>query len=107
MGPKRSVDDEIERTIAERDRLLARAQGSGGEAHDPGRIELTNLAQHQRMSTRIAELEKAMRYFADAEWLARASIDDMRTVARAALEGESAIPAEHWLTLVERAAATA
>jgi hypothetical protein len=107
VSSRRSADDEIERRIAERDRLLARAQHTSEHAHDRGRIELTILAEHERMATRMAELEEALRYFADAEWLARASLDEIVAVARGALDGKSVAPAEHWLTRVERIAATA
>jgi hypothetical protein len=101
------VDDEIERRIKERDRLLARAQHTSEHPSDRGRIELTLLAEQERRAARIAELEQAMRYFADAEWLARATLDEIVTLARAALDGRTVAPAEHWLTRVERIAATA
>ena len=107
MSTRRSAHDEIERRILERDRLLAKAQRHSEHGLDPGRVEVAILAEQERMAIRIAELEQVLRYFADAEWLERASIEDMVTMARGALDGEGVEPAEHWLARVERIAATA
>jgi hypothetical protein len=107
VSNERDVNDEIERHIRERDRLLSHAQRGRDDREDGGKIELTILAEQERMAARIALLEEALRAFTDETWLSLASADEIATAARAALDGEIPEAEEHWLARVERIAASA
>lgn len=105
MSIRRSIQDEIERHIEQRDRLLAVAQRRPEREHDRERIELTILVEQQRMAVRLEIMEDALRLLADEDWLQRATLAEVLEMARAALDGTVRRPPEHWLERVERIAA--
>ncbi|MEP6689696.1 MAG: hypothetical protein ABJD07_01000 [Gemmatimonadaceae bacterium] len=90
MRNKTSVDLEIERRIAERDRLLLRAQRKVGGAA-PIASELMPSTELLAFVQRIAHLELALSRYLDAAWIAAASTEELILNARDALEvGEPA-----------------
>jgi hypothetical protein len=82
---KSAIDLEIERRIAERDRLLLRAQ-RGASRSTPLSNEVISPRDLLALVQRVAQLELALTRYLDPEWLASATADELMLNARGALE---------------------
>jgi hypothetical protein len=82
---KEQVAAEIERKIAERDRLWAHAQGPRA----PTGLEViqssVTAAERDRLMARVEVLEEGLARYLDPDWLAQATVAELAAHARAVL----------------------
>jgi hypothetical protein len=81
---KKHIDLEIERHIAERDKLLLRAQRSSRPT--PTSNEIVSSRELMALVQRVAHLELALSRYLDKKWLRSASTAELLLNAREALE---------------------
>jgi hypothetical protein len=81
---KSAIDLEIERRIAERDRLLLRAQ-RGTSRPTPVANEVISSRDLLALVQRVAQLELALSRYLDPEWIRSATPDELMLNARDAL----------------------
>jgi len=84
---KLDVNAEIERRIAERDRLLARAQRLSVKSTEMPAVAPLAPIEFASLGERVVALEKALANLADPSWVADCSIDQIVAHARQALAG--------------------
>ncbi|MDQ6827595.1 MAG: hypothetical protein M3081_01870 [Gemmatimonadota bacterium] len=84
MHRKTAIDLEIERRIADRDRLLLRAQRSRGVTATA--TEVVPSAELMILVQRAAHLELALSRYLDEQWIRGATPEELMLNARDALE---------------------
>ena len=83
---------EIERRIAQRDRLWAHVQGPRAAADPDASHRTVDASNIHRLARRVEVLEEGLSRYLDAEWVANASTAELVAHARGVLRQRHAAP---------------
>ncbi|MFN2398895.1 MAG: hypothetical protein ABR543_09705 [Gemmatimonadaceae bacterium] len=89
MYKRPSKNDEIEKRIAERDKLLARLQRRLRRTPPEGMTAEFVTTQFIAVTDKAVRMEAALAKFLDEKWVSNASVQEIVAHARSALSDES------------------